>query len=66
MNKREKLERAGWSFKTMFASLEIYGRNDTRVLYDPKHDEIISVYGGGITSHKPDEYEFETLCEYEK
>lgn len=44
MTTTEKLERKGWVYLTNFAQLEIFGRLDNRLLYDPRTDSIYRIY----------------------
>lgn len=59
----EKLERAGWIYDQPYAYLKIYTRNEQRLLYDEKKDEITLVYGPSVTIHKPLELDVELLCQ---
>lgn len=34
----------GYEHLTNFSDVKIYGKEDYRILYDPKHDEIIAKY----------------------
>lgn len=63
MKTKERIERAGWQYKEVYAYLEIYYRNDERLLYDPKKDEVTLVYGEGVTPYKPGELDMELLCQ---
>lgn len=40
----EKLTEGGWLKVTDFGFCEIYSKNEERILYDPKTDEIIKKY----------------------
>lgn len=63
MKTKEKLERAGWLYKDNYATLEIFGRKDERLLYNPRLDEVHLVYGTNTVPYKPMNSDIETLCE---
>lgn len=47
MKTKEKVERAGFVYKAMFGSLEVYVRGQYALMYSPEKDQVLaySVWG---------------------
>lgn len=44
---KDKIERAGYVYKTMFGKLEVYVKDDIGLMYDPAKDEVLSYFVWG-------------------
>lgn len=64
MKTKEKIERAGFVYKTMFGQLEVYVKGGIGILYDKVRDEAMGYYELGNTQIKVlDDLQFELLLD---
>jgi hypothetical protein len=69
MKNKEKLERAGWTFRCPWGDddgYEVYGRKELRIVYDPERDLALCSYVSRVFNSPLctiNETQFEIFCE---
>lgn len=62
MRVKEKMERAGYLYKAMFGSLEVYVKGDIGLMYDPAKDSVLAyTVWGNPQLHIIDDIQLEIL-----